>query len=151
MTHNMTCRNTRIELISILMFQVIRSANQISITTCLMADKKLIKVVRCFPCLWQVSSKSYKDVRTRENAWKEVASQITKETVNRNNILVSCYFKLSYHDLLEPLSKYRMYPQFSLFLLPSLSSVKQASSNTSVSMMRVELSSHTSSCLYEQH
>ena len=54
-----------------------------------MADEKLIKAVCCFSCLWQVSSKSYKDVRTRENAWKEVASQITKETVNRNNILLS--------------------------------------------------------------
>ena len=72
-----------------------------------MADEKLI--VRCFPCLWQVSSKSYKDVRTRENAWKKVASQITKETVKRNNILLSCYFELSYHDLLELLSKYRMH------------------------------------------
>ena len=91
---------------------------------CLMADKKLIEAVHCFPYLWQVSSKSYKDVRRRENAWKEVASQITKETVNRNNILLSCYFELSYHDLLEPLSKYRMHLQFSLFLLPSSSSVK---------------------------
>ena len=88
-----------------------------------MADKKFIEAVRCFPCLWQVSSKSYKDVRTRENTWKEVASQITKETANRSNILLSCYFELSYHDLLEPLSKYRMHPQFSLFLLPSLSSL----------------------------
>ena len=75
----MICRNKRIELISILTFQVIRSANQISITTCLMADEKHIEAVHCFPCLWQVSSKSYKDARTRENAWKEVASHITKE------------------------------------------------------------------------
>ena len=89
-----------------------------------MAEDKLIKAVHCFPCLCQVSTKSYKDVKTRENAWKEVASQITKETVNSNNILLSCYFELSYHDLLEPLSKYRMQLQFSLFLLPSSSSVK---------------------------
>ena len=74
----MTCRNTRLELISVLTFQVIRLANQISITMCLMADEKLIEAVCCFSCLWQVSSKSYKDVRTR-NAWKEVASQITKK------------------------------------------------------------------------
>ena len=123
-THNMTCRNTRIELILILTFQVICLANQISITKCFMADNKLIEAVRYFPCLWQVSSKSYKDVRTRENAWKEVASQITKEIVDRNNILLSCYFELSHHYLLEPLSKYRMHPQLSLFLLPSSSSVK---------------------------
>ena len=91
---------------------------------CLMADEKHIEAVRCFPSLWQVSSKSYKDVRTRENTWKEVTSQISKETVNRNNRLLSCYFELSYHDLLEPLSKYRMYLEFSLFLLPSTSSIK---------------------------
>ena len=54
---------------------------------CLMGDKELIEAVCCFPCLWQVSSKSYKDARTRENTWKEVASEITEETVNRNNIL----------------------------------------------------------------
>ena len=122
--HDMSQHKDRIDFYLDVPSNTFDSAHQTSITTCLMADEKLIKVVRCFPCLWQVSSKSYKDVRTRENTWKEVASQITKETVNRNNILLSCYFKLSYHDLLEPLSKCRMYLQFSLFLLPFLSSVK---------------------------
>ena len=128
-----------------------RLADQISITTCLILYEKLIEAVRCFPCLWQVSSKSHKDARTRKNTCKKDASQITKETVNRNSILLSCYFELSYHDLLEPLNKYRIHLQFSLFLLPSSLSVKKASSITSVSMMRAEFSSHTSSCLYEQH
>ena len=41
---------------------------------CFMADEKLIEAVCCFHCLWQVSSKSYKDARTRETAWTEVAS-----------------------------------------------------------------------------
>ena len=41
-----------------------------------MLDEKLIKAVHYFPCLWQVSSKSYKDARARENAWKEVANQV---------------------------------------------------------------------------
>ena len=41
-----------------------------------MPDKKLIEAVHYFPCLWQVSSKSYKDARARENAWKEVANQV---------------------------------------------------------------------------
>ena len=83
--HNMSQHKDRIHFY--LDVQVIRSANQILITMCLMGDEKLIEAVRHFSCLCQVSSKSYKDVRTRENTWKEVASQITKETANRNNIL----------------------------------------------------------------
>ena len=72
--------NARIESISILTFKAMRSANQISVTTCSMADEKLIEDVHCFPCLWQVSSKCYKDARARENTWKEVASQVTEQT-----------------------------------------------------------------------
>ena len=41
-----------------------------------MDDEKLIEAVRAFPCLWQVSSKSYKDVKAKENAWKLVANQV---------------------------------------------------------------------------
>ena len=48
----------------------------------LMADKlkeeALIEAVRGFTCLWQVSSKNYKDSRARENAWKAVASHAGK-------------------------------------------------------------------------
>ena len=94
---NTTCRNTRIELISILMFQAMRSANHISIITCSMADEKLVEAVPCFLCLWQVSSKSYKDASARENAWKEVASQVTEQTANRNNTLLSCFFEYRTH------------------------------------------------------
>lgn len=39
-------------------------------------EAKLIESVRCFPCLWQVSDPSYKDVTARQNAWKDVASQV---------------------------------------------------------------------------
>ena len=38
-----------------------------------MEDEKLIEAVREFPCLWRVSSRAYKDVRAKENTWKEVA------------------------------------------------------------------------------
>lgn len=41
-----------------------------------MADEKLVEAVRDFPCLWQVSSQSYKDLRAKENALKEVASKV---------------------------------------------------------------------------
>ena len=39
-------------------------------------DEKLVEVVRALPCLWQVASKSYKDAKAKENAWKEVSSQV---------------------------------------------------------------------------
>ena len=42
-----------------------------------MNDEKLIEALRCFPCLWQVSSTSYKDLRAKENAWKEVAGKVS--------------------------------------------------------------------------
>ena len=121
---NMTCRDARIESISILTFQAMHSANQISITMCFMVEEKLIEAVCCFPHLWQVSNKSYKDARARENTWKEVASQVTEQTANKN-ILLSFYFELYYHDFLELLSKYRTHLHFS-FLSLSSSSVKQS-------------------------
>ena len=39
-------------------------------------EEKLTEAVRGFPCLWQVSSRAYKDLRAKENAWKEVASKV---------------------------------------------------------------------------
>ena len=36
----------------------------------------MIEAVRDFPCLWQVSSRSYKDIRAKENAWKAVALKV---------------------------------------------------------------------------
>ena len=121
---NVTCYNTSIESISILTFQAMRSANQISITTCFMADEKLIEDVCCFPCLWQVSSKSYKDARARENAWKEVASLVTEQTANRNNILLSCYLNCIIMTCWSCLVNIR-HTHIFLFLSPSSSSVKQ--------------------------
>ena len=79
-----------------------------------------------FPLLVASLKQSYKDTKAKEKAWKEVASQVTEQTANRNNILLSWYFELYYQDLLVPLSKYRMHPHFSLFLSPSLLSVKQS-------------------------
>ena len=49
-------------------------------------DEKLIEAVRSFPCLWQTSSKSYKNMRVRENAWKEVAKQVSSKSSKINNI-----------------------------------------------------------------
>ena len=42
-----------------------------------MDEEKLIEAIRSLPCLWQVSSKSYRDQRARENAWKEVAEAVS--------------------------------------------------------------------------
>ena len=41
-----------------------------------MDEEKLIEAVRVLPCLWEVNSKSYRDQRARENAWKEVADTV---------------------------------------------------------------------------
>ena len=42
-----------------------------------MDEEKLIEAVRCFPSLWKVSSKSYKDAKAKENSWKEVAIRVS--------------------------------------------------------------------------
>ena len=41
-----------------------------------MDEEKLIEAVRSLSCLWDVSSKSYRDQRARENAWKQVAEMV---------------------------------------------------------------------------
>ena len=46
-------------------------------------EEKLVEAVRCYPCLWQVSSREYKDARAKENAWKEVASQVYTKPLRR--------------------------------------------------------------------
>ena len=42
-----------------------------------MDDKKFVEALRSFLCLWLVGSKSYKDLRAKENAWNEVASKVS--------------------------------------------------------------------------
>ena len=44
-------------------------------------EEKIIEAVRGFPCLWQPKSPSYKDLRAKENAWKEVANQVSRNIV----------------------------------------------------------------------
>ena len=41
-----------------------------------MGEEQLIEAVRKKICLWHVSSLSYKDLRAKENAWKEVALEV---------------------------------------------------------------------------
>ena len=43
-----------------------------------MDDEKLIEAVRCFPSLWQVNSRLYRDVIAKENALKEIANQVSE-------------------------------------------------------------------------
>ena len=42
-----------------------------------MDDKKFVEALRSFLCLWLVGSKSYKDLRAKENACNEVASKVS--------------------------------------------------------------------------
>ena len=62
-----------------------------------MNEEKLIEAVRDFPCLWQVSSRCYRDAKAKENAWKKVSSQV--------NIL---YISYQVYKLLQ-VYKYDMY------------------------------------------
>ena len=39
-------------------------------------QEKLIEGVRKFPCLWDVASKSFKDIKAKENSWKAVAEEV---------------------------------------------------------------------------
>ena len=41
-----------------------------------MDEEKLIESVRGFP--WQVSAKSYKDIKAKENAWKVICSEVRR-------------------------------------------------------------------------
>ena len=45
-----------------------------------MDDEKLIEAVRDFECLWMVGCKAYKDIRAKENAWKEVSAKVSRHT-----------------------------------------------------------------------
>ena len=51
-----------------------------------MADEKLVEAVRDYPCLWQLSSRSYKDLRAKENAWKAVALKVTVYRIALNKL-----------------------------------------------------------------
>ena len=46
-----------------------------------MDDEKLVEAVRDFECLWKVGCKSYKDIKAKENAWKEVAFKVSKHII----------------------------------------------------------------------
>ena len=39
-------------------------------------DERIIEAVREFPCIWQLSNRSYKDLRAKENAWKAVVAKV---------------------------------------------------------------------------
>ena len=46
-----------------------------------MDDEELIELVRGYPCLWQVTSKAYRDQIAKENSWKEVSSKVWYEVL----------------------------------------------------------------------
>ena len=41
-----------------------------------MDEERLIEEVRKFSCLWDVSTKAYRDSKAKENAWKVVANEV---------------------------------------------------------------------------
>lgn len=44
--------------------------------------ESLIEAVKKFQCLWDVASKSYKDTKAKENAWKAVAEEVISTKVS---------------------------------------------------------------------
>ena len=42
----------------------------------LRADEKLIETVKRYPCLWEIHSKSFRDLAAKETAWKIVAQEV---------------------------------------------------------------------------
>ena len=38
--------------------------------------EKFVEAVRNYPCLWDLSSKCFKDTKMKENAWKAIAEQV---------------------------------------------------------------------------
>ena len=40
-------------------------------------DKRLVEAMQEFKCLWKIGSKSDKDIRVKENAWKEVTCKVS--------------------------------------------------------------------------
>ena len=43
---------------------------------CLMEEEKVSEAVRTFPCVWQVNSPVYRDIKAKENAWNKVAIEV---------------------------------------------------------------------------
>ena len=52
-----------------------------------MDDERLVKEVRTFPCLWNVSVKTHRDIKAKENAWKTVLIEVN--VLNLESPLVS--------------------------------------------------------------
>ena len=53
-----------------------------------MDEEKLIEGVQSFPCLWNVSSKGYRDQKAKENAWNTIAIEVRQVPKNCSLFLV---------------------------------------------------------------
>jgi len=41
-----------------------------------MEDEKLIEAIKTYQCLWNTSATSYRDVKAKDMAWNQVATQV---------------------------------------------------------------------------
>ena len=75
-----------------------------------MDDEKLVEAMREYECLWKVGSKSYKDIRAKENAWKEVTSNVSTSCVltcmNAKRDWNNYMREREIHNYNEPMKKY---------------------------------------------
>ena len=64
-----------------------------------MNEERLIEEVRKFPCLWDVSTKAYRDIKAKENAWKVVANEVNVASSIIPKILyfISQFFQRKHH------------------------------------------------------
>ena len=61
-------------------------------------EEKIIDAVHEFPCIWEVSSKAYKDAIAKGNAWKEVSNK-------HMTFFLLGMFKMLLHILNESIDK----------------------------------------------
>ena len=64
-----------------------------------MVEERIIEAVQDLPCLWKPTETTYKDLRVKENAWKEVALKVSSKI---ELILSSHYFLFCNKTLKAP-------------------------------------------------
>ena len=118
---NMMCCNVRIESISILTFQAMRSANQISITTYFDRRETYWNCL-LFPLLEASIKENLQGYKSNRKCMEGISKP---EKKNRNNIQLMNKYRTHLHSS-------------SSFLLPSSSSVKESKQNFSLHFPLIE-------------
>ena len=65
----------------------------------LKADERLIESIQRFPCLWEIHSKSFRDLVAKENAWKVVSTEVRPRVVKLQSFYVRSAHLVHYASL----------------------------------------------------